>query len=326
MGTSDLDTGATSGKDDPSRQVFMLVNAGSGGGDKQQEIVAAALDLGIHHQIAAPGDDFEPILAAALAQGANLLAAAGGDGTLCTVAEFAMAHDVPMIVVPAGTRNHFALDLGLDIGDPATVLRQSLAGMHERRVDVGSVNGHPFLNNVSLGLYATAESRADYRQHKVGAFVAAAREALSADDGGRATLSLAVPGSSITDAGDGTTSVMVVNNAYSPGFAPGKRLRARLDAGEVWVYVGGGLDLDGSGMVALVHDVESLARNSPLRAAFGATHVSIGSDRPAVPIAVDGEHRPDLQSPFDIASRQGALRLIVPAPSGSETVEVVLSW
>ena len=93
-----------------------------------------------------------------------------------------MDHELPMVVVHSGTRNHSALDLGLDLEDPAGVLRACLTSGHERRVDVGTVNGSIFLNNASLGVYATAVGSGDYRRHKVSAFAKAAREAISPDE------------------------------------------------------------------------------------------------------------------------------------------------
>jgi len=317
---------ATSRSRMPARHPFLLVNSGSGGGRTQDAIVAVAVELCLDHHVVRPGDDFQVVLTAALDRGADLLAAAGGDGTLCAVAGVAMDHDLAMVVVPAGTRNHFALDVGLDLEHPADVLRASLTAGHERRVDVGTINGSTFLNNASLGLYATAERRPDYRRHKVAAFVDAARESMSRDAGGQALLTLSLPGSSLVDTGDASSAVMVVNNGYSPGFAPGKRLRPRLDSGLVWVYVGGGLDLDSSAVTALVHDAQSILSKSGLRAAAGVERVSIAADRPDVPIAVDGEDRPDLLAPFEIASRPHALRLLVPTDPGLRDVGVRLSW
>ena len=305
---------------------FLLVNAGSGGGRTQDSIAEVATELEVDNHVVEPGDDFGAVLAAALDRGADLLMAAGGDGTLCAVANVAMDHDLPMVVVPAGTRNHFALDLGLDLEDPGGVLGDCLTSGHERQIDVGVVNGATFLNNVTLGVYATAVGSDDYRHHKVSAFTRAAREAISSDKGGEARLSLSVPGSALIDLGTGSATVMAVNNAYAPTFAPGARLRPRLDAGEVWIYFGGGLENDQSGVAALVHEAGAVINERVLRAAFGADRVVITSNRPDVPVAVDGELRPDLAAPFDFASRPGALRLLVPSDMAPRAVEIQLSW
>jgi diacylglycerol kinase family enzyme len=309
-----------------SSRPFLLVNAGSGGGRTQESIVSTAKELGLDHHVAKPGDDFGAVLASALEHGADVLAAAGGDGTLCAVANVAMDHDLPMIVVPAGTRNHFALDVGLDLDNPTGVLRGSLTSGHERRIDVGVVNGTTFLNNASLGVYAAAVDRSDYRDHKVKAFVGAFLEADSRKDRGQARLTLAAPGSAAADLGEGTSALMVVNNAYAPGFSPGRRLRPRLDDGLVWVYAGGGQDLDDSGPRAMIRAASSALSTSLLRVAFGTEQITIAADRPDVPIAVDGEDRHDLTAPFEFSSRTGALRLLVPSDPAPHDVDVLLSW
>ena len=78
---------------------------------------------------------------------------AGGDGSLAAVAAVAVERDLPFVVVPFGTRNHFARDVGLDRDDPLAALARLRDG-RERRIDIGRVNGRAFLNNVSLGHYA----------------------------------------------------------------------------------------------------------------------------------------------------------------------------
>ena len=91
----------------------------------------------------------------AVADGADALGMAGGDGSLAVVAAAAAAHGLPFICVPAGTRNHFALDLGVDRHDVAGALDAFSDGF-ERRIDLAEVNGRAFLNNVSLGIYGEA--------------------------------------------------------------------------------------------------------------------------------------------------------------------------
>ena len=105
-----------------------------------------------------PGRSLATAIDEALAGGADALAVAGGDGSLATVAAAALAHDLPFVCVPAGTRNHFARDLGLDPADPIAAL-DALSDGIEGRIDVGEVSGHLFLNNVSLGIYAEAVRR-----------------------------------------------------------------------------------------------------------------------------------------------------------------------
>ena len=311
----------------PFSHPFLLVNTGSGGGKTQQAIVEVARQTGLTWHETAPGDDFDAVLAAAVSDGADVLIGAGGDGTLSTVADTAMAHDLPMIAVPAGTRNHFALDLGLAVDDPVSVLRNALANRFERRVDIGQVNGTTFLNNISIGVYAQAVDDPTYRSHKVRALAAAAAHALSTGGTSQsAHLTIAVPGTAVVDSPAGTTALLISNNAYAPRFAPGARLRSRLDAGEVWVYVGGGLDNAETLMGNVASIVSAEVHRTLLRAAFGAAEVNVAADRADVPIAIDGEFRPDVTAPFAIKSRAGALRLIVGDDPSATDIGVTLQW
>src|SRR5204863_4964592 len=102
-----------------------------------------------------PGADLGQLVRRALDDGADALAMAGGDGSQAIVATLAAERGVPYACIPAGTRNHFALDLGVDRDDVVGALDAFLDG-GERVVDVADVNGRVFVNNVSLGLYATA--------------------------------------------------------------------------------------------------------------------------------------------------------------------------
>ena len=100
-----------------------------------------------------------------MADGADLLGVAGGDGTQALVAAVAAEHDVPLLVISAGTRNHFALDLGLDREDPSRCLDALQDGV-ELRVDLGFIAGRPFVNNASFGAYAVIVQSPAYRDDK----------------------------------------------------------------------------------------------------------------------------------------------------------------
>src|SRR6185369_16615371 len=89
----------------------------------------------------------------AVADGADLLGVAGGDGTQALVAGIAAEHNLPFLVISAGTRNHFAMDLGLDRENPAACL-DALSDGVEQRADLGMIAGRPFVNNASFGAYA----------------------------------------------------------------------------------------------------------------------------------------------------------------------------
>ena len=118
-----------------------------------------------------------PSPAEAAADGADVLGMAGGDGSLSVVASAATAHGIPFVCVPAGTRNHFARDLGLDPDDLVGAL-DAFTDALEGSIDLGEVNGRPFLNNVSLGVYGAAVQRESYRDAKARTLFETAAEVL----------------------------------------------------------------------------------------------------------------------------------------------------
>jgi len=91
---------------------------------------------------------------------------AGGDGSQALVASVASQHRIPFVVVPAGTRNHFALDLGLDRADVQGALDAYEDGV-DTVVDLAEINGRVFVNNASMGVYAKIVQSGDYRDAKV---------------------------------------------------------------------------------------------------------------------------------------------------------------
>ncbi len=150
----------------PSHPV-LFYNPRSGGGKAERYAVAeAARSRGIEPIELRPGDDLEQLVRDAVSSGADALAMAGGDGSQAIVAMVAAELDLPYACIPSGTRNHFALDLGVDRDDVVGALDAFVSG-GERRVDLAEVNGRVFVNNVSLGLYAEAVQRPGYREAKM---------------------------------------------------------------------------------------------------------------------------------------------------------------
>ena len=113
-----------------------------------------------------PGDDLRRLAEQAVAGGADVLGMAGGDGSQALVAGVAAAHDVAFVCVPAGTRNHLAMDLGLDRDDVVAAL-DAFGAAVERRIDLGLVDERVFVNNATMGLYAKIVQSPAYRDHKV---------------------------------------------------------------------------------------------------------------------------------------------------------------
>jgi diacylglycerol kinase family enzyme len=134
----------------PAGDAVLLINPRSGGGKAERVGLARECTArGIEPVLLRPGQDVVALAEAAVAGGAEVIGMAGGDGSLALVAGVAARNAVPMVVVPAGTRNHLAMDLGLDRDDVTGALDAYGAAV-ERAVDLGDVNGRSFVNNVSL--------------------------------------------------------------------------------------------------------------------------------------------------------------------------------
>jgi diacylglycerol kinase family enzyme len=208
---------------------LLLINprAGRAGGPDAEELRQEALARGIEARVLSKGEDPSEHARAAEVE---ILGAAGGDGSIGSVAAVAVERALRFVCVPYGTRNHFARDLGLDRGDPIG----ALAGFsgEERAVDVGRVGDRRFLNNVSLGIYASLVHRREHHRRR-GQVLAGARAVwlgLRRQRGVWATLD-----------GDPVRApiVLVANNAYQLDlFSIGER--NRLDGGRLHLYTARG--------------------------------------------------------------------------------------
>ena len=138
----------------PAARPVLLMNPKSGGGKVGRfNLVDEAQRRGIEPVVLAPGDDLLALAEWAVAGGADVIGMAGGDGSQALVASVAAAHDVGFVCVPAGTRNHLAMDLGLDREDVVGAL-DAFGEAVERRIDLGLVGDRVFVNNATVGLYA----------------------------------------------------------------------------------------------------------------------------------------------------------------------------
>ena len=165
------------------RRPVLFFNPKSGGGKAERFALAdEARARGIEPIELGPPWDLEGLVRDAVADGADGLAMAGGDGSQAIVAAIAAELDLPYACVPAGTRNHFALDLGVDRDDVVGALDAFVDG-GERRVDLAEVNGRVFVNNVSLGLYAEAVQRDGYRDAKLRTLLDTVPDVLGPDGG-----------------------------------------------------------------------------------------------------------------------------------------------
>ena len=272
----------------PQRPV-LFVNPRSGGGKAARAgLPERARDRGIEVTVLQPGDDLGQLVATAVAGGADALGVAGGDGSLAIVAATAIAHTLPFVCVPAGTRNHFALDLGLNRHDLVGSLDAFTNGI-ERRIDVAEVNSRLFLNNVSLGIYGDAVREPGYRDAKALTLLETALRVLGPSAPG-ADLELVDDRGRVHRDPD---VALVSNNPYAlePPHAPGTR--PRLDSGELGIIV-----LD-----------EPHADRAPARA-WTARRLDIASAGP-VHAGIDGE-AVDLTPPLRFAICPCALRVLLP--------------
>jgi diacylglycerol kinase family enzyme len=279
----------------PPDHPVLFYNPLSGGGKAQRfHLAEEAERRGIEPIELRRGDDLEELVRAAVRRGANGLAMAGGDGSQAVVAKIAAEFDLPYACIPAGTRNHFALDLGVDRDDVIGALDAFVNG-GERRVDLAEVSGRVFVNNVSLGLYAEAVQRAGYREAKIRTLLDTVPDALG-PDAEPPRLHWGGPNGDESGA-----AVLVSNNVYRLGRALGSGTRPRLDRGQLGIAVVGptGRQRDG---------VRSQARGMQQ---WSSSTFEIGSDGP-VPAGIDGEATV-LDPPLRFRIITGALRVRIAA-------------
>ena len=216
-------TGTTEYETLPPSRPFVIMNPRSGGGKVPKfGLQAKAEALGAEVALLeGPGEvDVVALARRAVAGGADLLGVAGGDGTQALVAGVAAEHGIPFMVISAGTRNHFALDLGLDREDPTTCLDALTDGV-ELHVDLGLIGDRTFVNNASFGAYAEIVQSPAYRDDKTGTTLRMLPELLSGHEGPR--LRVVIDGSLALEAtpGGARQQQPVRQRGCQPGWAVG---------------------------------------------------------------------------------------------------------
>lgn len=275
----------------PARPV-VVYNPKSGGGKATRfHLADEARARGITPIELRPGDDLDQLVRTAVAEGADGLMAAGGDGTQALVAAIAAEHDLPFACIPAGTRNHFALDLGVDRTDVVGALDAFVRG-GEKRVDLGDIGGRVFVNNVSLGVYAEAVQREGYRDAKIRTLLDTVPTLLAADPAQRSTRDLEWTGAEGQPERSAAV-ILVSNNVYRLGRVLGSGTRPRMDAGVLGITVLGALDLESG--------------HRSIRSEWSQPEFVVESDGD-IPVGIDGEAL-TLPSPLVFRIRPGALRV-----------------
>ncbi|MFD5402245.1 diacylglycerol/lipid kinase family protein [Streptomyces griseorubiginosus] len=299
----------------PVERPFLIMNPRSGGGKVEQfALKEKAERLGARVVLLDPQEhqDVTALARAAVAEGADLLGVAGGDGTQALVAAVAAEHDLPFLVISAGTRNHFAMDLGLDRTDPSTCLDALTDGV-ELHVDLGFAGDHPFVNNASFGAYAAVVQSPAYRDDKIGTTLELLPDLLTRQRGPRLTARV---GDTTLD---GPQAVLVSNNAYRTGDPAGLGRRRRLDSGRLGVL---GVKVDSAAEAAAL----LLAPDPQGLVVLSAREAVVDADRTEIEVGVDGEAMV-LPTPVHCRIAPGALRVRVPRKRPGVPVEQPrLNW
>ncbi|WP_091366959.1 diacylglycerol/lipid kinase family protein [Geodermatophilus telluris] len=295
---------------EPPRHPVLVVNPRSGDGRAARVgLVAAARERGIETVELGPGQDLAALVRERIAAGADAVAMAGGDGSQAVAAGLAAEAGLPFACIPSGTRNHFALDLGVDRDDVVGALDALVEG-GERRVDLGEVNGRVFVNNVSLGVYAEAVQQAAYRASKVRTLLGTVPLSLGADGASR-DLRWVTPGGRQLH---GAAVILVGNNQYRLSGAAGAGTRPAIDQGLLGITV-----VDPP-------DGRTRPRRRPVRQ-WSAPEFTVGGCGP-VAAGIDGEAAV-LDPPVLFRSRPAVLRVRIAArhpgasPSAVEPVGAV---
>ena len=290
---------------EPARRGVLIINPKSGGGKAERcNLSDEARRRGIEPLLLGPDDDLCELARQAVLDGADVIGMAGGDGSQALVAGVAMEHDVAHVCVPAGTRNHLALDLGLDRDDVVGALDAYTDGA-ERRIDLASVNERIFVNNASLGIYAQVVQSDTYRDGKFGTWKRMLPHMLGQDAAG-SDLEFDTP-----HAKDWANASLVIvsNNPYQLRRFRGAGSRPRLDSGQLGVFA---TRMRGSHAVAKLVTFGTIGQHRRLGGVLEWSPLEF-EVRASTPIAVglDGEALV-LEPPLRFVSLPGALRVRVP--------------
>ncbi|MBO3751945.1 hypothetical protein J5X84_38245 [Streptosporangiaceae bacterium NEAU-GS5] len=289
----------------PAARPVLLINPKSGGGKAERfHLVEQARRRGIEPVVLQPGDDLLQLAEQAVAHGADVIGMAGGDGSQALVASVAMAHDLGFVCIPAGTRNHLAMDLGLDRDNVPGAL-DAFGEALERRIDLGLVNDRIFVNNAAIGVYAKIVQSPAYRDRKVGTALDLLPQMLGPD---------AVPFDLRFTGPDGTEHdsahlILVSNGRYELGLAEGFGSRRRIDAGSLGIVAARLQSAEDLAPLGRMHPSERLRRPRGWLE-WTDTRFEVRSGGP-VEIGIDGEALV-LEPPIRFRIVPGALRVRIP--------------
>jgi diacylglycerol kinase family enzyme len=284
----------------PPRRPYVIMNPRAGGGKVAKfDLKDRAASLGATVAlIEGPGHvDVAAMAREAVAGRADLLGVAGGDGTQALVAGIAAEHGLPFLVISAGTRNHFAMDLGLDRDHPELGLDALTDGV-ELTLDLGVIGDRTFVNNASFGAYAEIVQSPAYRADKRDTTLQMLPDLLSGRRGARLIGRI---DDEVTI--EGPTALLISNNRYDLKDLAGLGRRARLDSGVLGVVA---ITVDSAAQAAAL-----MRRQSSGLRTLTAQEVVIDADAKEIPVGIDGESVL-MPTPVRCQIRPGALRVRVP--------------
>ena len=295
-----------------SAPIVVIVNATAGTGlpaDWAQQLQAKFSQAGLQAQVKVvqSGADIEPTVKAAIAAGVQVVVAGGGDGTVSAVAGALVGTGITLGVLPMGTLNHFAKDLGIPLDQDEAIA--VIAGNRQVEVDAGEVNGRIFINNSSLGIYPDIVREREKRQHRLGHGKWRALVAASIGAARRypvVTVHVEVDGKTLVRS---TPFVFIGNNEYTmEGFEIGER--AALDRGTLSLYL-----TQRMGRFGLLH-LAAMALLRRLQQArdfdmLTASEFVVRTGHKRLRVATDGEVNL-METPLKYRLRPRALRVIVP--------------
>lgn len=289
-----------------ARHPVLLMNPRSGGGKATRfGLVDECRKRGIEPIMLEPGDDLLVLAEDAVTRGADVLGMAGGDGSQALVATVAARHGLPHVVVPAGTRNHLALDLGLDRDDVVGALDAYSDGI-EHVVDLAKVNGRVFVNNASLGLYAKIVQSPEYRDAKVKTAANMLPDLLGPD---AAPLDIRFGGPDGEER-HGTDLLLISNDPYRlDHLTGGSGSRPRMDLGVLGIAALSVANATAARRLVALESAGQL-RRFPGWQEWSASRFQIDADSP-VEIGVDGEAL-TMDPPLVFETMPGVLRVLLP--------------
>lgn len=284
----------------------LICNPWSGGGKVEKfGLLERARELGVETVMLDKGLDLEQLARDAIARGADCLGMAGGDGSQALVASIAIEYNVPFVCVSAGTRNHFALDLGLDREDPRGSM-DAFRDAVERRVDYATVGDRLFVNNVSLGVYATIVQQDSYREAKRETSMAVLPTMLGSTVE-PFDLQFGTPDGTEVD---GAFLIMVSNNPYVLGPSVDVSQRRSLESGTLGVFaVSSASGTEAARLMA--RSAVGLRWRDPGWHEFSCESFEVRSRAGSAFAGVDGEAL-DLPTPLAFRIHPGGLRVMVP--------------